>query len=257
MCRQPHNVHGHCNKSPDEGEAVNIIYLDFAKAFDKVSHQRLWTKLRAKGVEAKTVKWIESWLSNRTQNVNIQGERSESCDVDSGVPQGTVLGPILFKVYIDDLEVEVISRLLEVLTMKFADNTKGAKVIESVSDRDKLQEALDCFCEWAVLWGGGGGVVFSNISTLENSALAAANFAALRWPKRAVAGGSTVLMWCTALCMAGGSLPSALATSWKSIKICGKAGSVACIPVKRPLLDDNGASIAAGGLLRTFTMSWC
>jgi hypothetical protein len=140
-------------KATDEGKAVNIIYLDFAKAFDKVSHQRLWTKLRAKGVEAKTVKWIESWLSNRTQNVNIQGERSESCDVDSGVPQGTVLGAILFTVYIDDLEVEVISRLLEVLIMKFADNTKEAKVIESVADRDKLQEALDCFCEWADKWG--------------------------------------------------------------------------------------------------------
>ncbi len=65
-------------KATDEGKAVDIIYLDFAKAFDKVPHQRLLTKLRAKGVDAQTVKWIESWLSNRTQNVNIQGE-SRDC----------------------------------------------------------------------------------------------------------------------------------------------------------------------------------
>jgi hypothetical protein len=140
-------------KATDEGKAVDIIYLDFAKAFDKVPHQRLLTKLRAKGVDAQTVKWIESWLSNRTQNVNIQGEKSGSCDVDSGVPQGTVLGPILFTVYIDDLEVEVTRRLLEVLILKFADDTKGAKVIENTGDRDKLQEALDCLCNWAEKWG--------------------------------------------------------------------------------------------------------
>jgi retron-type reverse transcriptase len=136
-------------KATDEGKAVDIIYLDFAKAFDKVPHQRLLTKLRAKGVDTQTVKWIESWLSNRTQNVNIQGEKSESCDVDSGVPQGTVLGPILFTVYINDLEVEVTRRMLEVLIMKFADDTKGAKVIENAADGDKLQEALDCLCSWA------------------------------------------------------------------------------------------------------------
>ncbi len=140
-------------KAVDEGKAVDIVYLDFAKAFDKVPKQRLLKKLRAKGVDEQVTNWIENWLSDRTQSVSIQGERSESCDVDSGVPQGTVLGPILFTVYIDDLEVEVVRRLLEVLIMKFADDTKGAKVIESVADRDKLQEALDCLCDWADKWG--------------------------------------------------------------------------------------------------------
>jgi hypothetical protein len=65
----------------------------------------------------------------------------------------TVLGPILFTVYIGDLEVKVTRRLLEVLIMKFADDTKGAKVIENAADRDKLQEALDCLCNWANKWG--------------------------------------------------------------------------------------------------------
>jgi retron-type reverse transcriptase len=140
-------------KAVDEGKAVDIVYLDFAKAFDKVPRQRLLNKLRAKGVDRKVVSWIENWLSNRTQNGCIQGEKSESCNVDSGVPQGTVLGPILFTVYIDNLEVEIVRRVLEVLIVKFADDTKGAKVIESISDRDKLQEALDCLCDWADKWG--------------------------------------------------------------------------------------------------------
>jgi hypothetical protein len=78
----------------------------------------------------------------RTQSVSIQGERSESCDVDSVVPQRTVLGLIVFTVYIDELEVEAIQRLLEILIM-------FAKVIESAAERDKLQEVLpvDCLCD--------------------------------------------------------------------------------------------------------------
>ena len=140
-------------RSVDEGGSVDIIYLDFAKAFDKVPRQRLLKKLRAKKIDERTVNWIENWLSNRTQVVSIQGEKSEACEVGSGVPQGTVLGPILFTVFIDDLEVEVKKRLLEVLIRKFADDTKAAKVIGGPEDRDKLQEALDCLCDWADKWG--------------------------------------------------------------------------------------------------------
>ena len=114
-------------RSVDEGSPVDIIYLDFAKAFDKVPRQRLLKKLRAKKIDERTVNWIENWLSNRTQVVSIQGEKSEACEVGSGVPQGTVLGPILFTVFIDDLEVEVKKRLLEVLIRKFADDTRQPK----------------------------------------------------------------------------------------------------------------------------------
>lgn len=141
------------SKAVDEGHSVDIFYLDFAKAFDKVPRQRLLKKLAAKGIDDQTVKWIESWLSGRTQKVSIQGEESESCDVESGVPQGTVLAPPLFSVYIDDLEAEVVKRQLEVLILKFADDTKGAKIIRGQEDREKLQEALDCLCEWAEKWG--------------------------------------------------------------------------------------------------------
>ncbi len=67
--------------------------------------------------------------------------------MDSGVPQGTVLGPVLFSVFIDNLEVEIKRRNLDVLIFKFADDTKGAKVIESVMDKERMQEALDCLCQ--------------------------------------------------------------------------------------------------------------
>ncbi len=137
----------------DRGDSVDIFYLDFAKAFDKVPRQRLLTKLRAKGVDDVTVNWIEDWLTGRTQRVSIQGELSSECEVESGVPQGTVLGPPLFTVYIDDLETEIERRRLDVLVKKFVDDTKGAKVIRGAEDRDKMQEALDCLCDWADSWG--------------------------------------------------------------------------------------------------------
>ena len=125
-------------KAVDDGKEVDIFYLDFAKTFVKVPKQRLFKKLLAKGIEEGLVKWIEQWLTGRTQRVSVQGEYSDSCDVNSGVPQGTVLGPILFSVFIDDLEVDVVKKLLEVLVIKFADDTKEAKVITSPEDCDKV-----------------------------------------------------------------------------------------------------------------------
>ncbi len=139
-------------RAADEGKAVDIFYLDFAKAFDKVPRQRLLNKMRAKGIHAGIIKWIEAWLTGRTQRVTVQGELSEESDVESGVPQGTVLGPTLFTIYIDDLEAEIERRKLEVLIKKFTDDTKGAKIIQK-QDSHKLQEALDCLCEWADKWG--------------------------------------------------------------------------------------------------------
>ena len=109
--------------------------------------------MRAKGIHTGIIKWIEAWLTGRTQRVTVQGELSEECEVESGVPQGTVLGPTLFTIYIDDLETEIERRKLEVLVKKFADDTKGAKIIQKQEDNHKLQEALDCLCEWADKWG--------------------------------------------------------------------------------------------------------
>jgi len=125
----------------DKGKSVDIFYLDFSKAVDKVPHKRLVEKMKAKGIEAGVVRWIESWLSGRTQRVCIHGEKSGEGPVDSGVPQGTVLGPPLFTIYIDDLEVEIKRQQLDVKIVKFADDTKGGKVVVNTEDRDKLQQA--------------------------------------------------------------------------------------------------------------------
>ena len=85
----------------DEGSPVDVIYLDFQKAFDKVPHQRLILKLKSHGMGNSIINWIEQWLTDRKQRVVVDGEVSSWKLVLSGVPQGSVLGPILFLVYLN------------------------------------------------------------------------------------------------------------------------------------------------------------
>jgi Reverse transcriptase (RNA-dependent DNA polymerase)/Endonuclease-reverse transcriptase len=136
-------------KAVDEGKAADIFYLDFAKAFDKVPHKRLMVKVRAKGISGKLYNWIEAWLRGRTQSVAVGSAESADSNVESGVPQGTVMGPPLFTIFIDDIDDVV--KLVELL-IKFADDNKGMKIIENETDREKLQSTLNSLCEWASTW---------------------------------------------------------------------------------------------------------
>ena len=102
-----------------EGSPVGVIYLDFQKAFDKVPHKRLILKLKSHGMGNNIINWIEQWLTDRKQRVVVDGEVSSWKSVLSGVPQGSVLGHILFLVYINDLEEGVTGNILN-----FEDDTK-------------------------------------------------------------------------------------------------------------------------------------
>ena len=88
----------------DDGSPVDVICLEFQKAFDKVPHQRLILKLKSHGMGNSIINWIEQWLTDRRQRVVVDGEVSSWKSVLNGMPQGSVLGPILFLVYINGLE---------------------------------------------------------------------------------------------------------------------------------------------------------
>jgi len=121
-------------------DQVDLIQLDFAKAFDKVPHRRLLHKLHYYGIKNETHKWIESILQSRKQQVvhMLENCRSNQADVLSGVPQRTILGPILFLVFINDLP-EVVKHSSVQL---FADDCILFKHIESSDDAMKLQQNL-------------------------------------------------------------------------------------------------------------------
>ena len=130
------------------GQRVDMVILDFTRAFDKVPHDLLLQKLSHHGITGNIHKWITSWLLNRTQVVQVDGAKSDSVNVTSGVPQGSVLGPLLFLIFINDIHCNISSQL-----RLFADDTLVYRVIESDQDYQTLQNDLNKLTEWAKLWG--------------------------------------------------------------------------------------------------------
>ena len=133
----------------DQGGTLDAIYCDFMKAFDKVPHKRLIYKLDKYGIKGNILGWIHSFLNGRTQKVNINGSFSTAAPVSSGIPQGSVLGPILFVIYINDLP-DVIDK--NSFAYLFADDTKIFREIKSQADIDILQKDIDKLVEWSNLW---------------------------------------------------------------------------------------------------------
>ena len=121
--------------------------MDFKKAFDTVPHQRLLRKLKAYGIIGKVLEWIRDFLSGRRQRVVVNGKLSSWTDILSGIPQGSVLGPILFVIFINDLP-DVVSSTAKI----FADDTKLFWAIRIIEDHDVMQQDLDNLVEWSNKW---------------------------------------------------------------------------------------------------------
>nr|VZI23560.1 unnamed protein product [Spirometra erinaceieuropaei] len=134
-------------KALEEGFEVDVVYIDFRKAFDTVSHQRLRHKLSAIGIRGDHLNWIRAFLVGRKQRVCIGDDMSEWVNVTSGVPQGSVLGPLLFILYVNDSLQE-----FDCGKIMFADDVKLWQVIKGPNDQRSLQDNLHRPQAWSKKW---------------------------------------------------------------------------------------------------------
>ena len=129
------------------GAQVDAVHMDLSKAFDKVTHPILLAKLSKHGIVGKLLGWFRDYLTNRQQRVVIDGVYSDWLPVTSGVPQGSILGPLLFLVYINDMPNYIVGDSKLAL---FADDSKLYNVIKSDSDQNVLQNDINCVHKWSV-----------------------------------------------------------------------------------------------------------
>lgn len=144
LCSTHHDI----ARSVDVGNTVHAVVLDFAKAFDKVPHQLLMTKLsQVPNIDMNIVRWVHDFLDGRRQRVVVYGHMSQELPVTSGVPQGSVLGPTLFLVYINDLPQHVNCNV-----SLFADDTLIYQTVNTDADKQAFQSNIDGLENWAKTW---------------------------------------------------------------------------------------------------------
>ena len=131
----------------ENGGQINTIYTDFEKAFDKVPHHLLLKKLQSYNLNVNVIQWIRSFLCYRKQRVKINGCYSEWAEVISGIAQGTILGPILFIIYINDLP-EICEQFARIYLF-FADDAKLFKHVICDEDHKALQLGLNALQDWS------------------------------------------------------------------------------------------------------------
>lgn len=130
----------------DSGFQVDAVYTDFSKAFDKINHSTLLRKLLKLGIHGDLLRWLNSYINNRSQAVALKGYTSKFLNITSGIPQGSHLGPFLFTLYINDIE----STFVHSCHLLYADDTKIFKIVSSISDCEDLQNDLlkfDHYCK--------------------------------------------------------------------------------------------------------------
>ena len=147
----------------DHGHQTDMVVLDFSKAFDKVPHGRLLSKLRLYGIQEPTLKWIEAFLGDRTQSVVVDGCHSTTASITSGAPQGTVLGSLLFLLFINDLP-----SVLDPGTKcrLFADDCLVYCAIHTIEDQILMQRDLDALQNWSETWEMHFNAKKCNVTTL-------------------------------------------------------------------------------------------
>ena len=123
---------------------TDVLLIDFSKAFDSVPHQRLLLKLNYYGITGNSLSWIENFLLDRTQYVQVSGTRSSWISVTPGVPQDTVIGPLLFLIYINDIVHNLNSKI-----KLFADDAVLYSEVSNVHDVSLFQQDLDTLSCWA------------------------------------------------------------------------------------------------------------
>lgn len=134
-------------KALDEGYGLDVVYLDYRKAFDSVPHRRLLEKLKGVGISGRLLLWLEDFLVSRTMKVGVRGAFSQLQAVLSGVPQGSVLGPLLFLLFVNELPTWILNNI-----RMFDDDTKLWCRIKQESDDVTLQQNIDYLSTWSNIW---------------------------------------------------------------------------------------------------------